>query len=213
MRRPAHNIRVLPVLFDPPSFRRPAGANKKYTPLPKSNDDMAAFARGSCDATAPGGSVLGLPPELPDLSFTSYQIWNKPNLPVYSGGNPMRAAYVAMLRTVGAAIKASTRQADDRDRRAARQPPVEAEPLKYIRRCTRPVPNGTFDTLGVNPYAPTAEEPDPKLKRIRGIMAKNGDSDASLWVTELGWSDVGPKAAFRAGSRGRPSGSSRRSPR
>jgi hypothetical protein len=33
-------------------------------------------------------------------------------------------------------------------------------------------------------------------------MATNGDSDASMWVTELGWSDTGPKAAFRAGKKG-----------
>src|SRR5258707_1111229 len=39
-----HNIRVLPVLFDPPPFRssRPKGKTK-YTYFPKSNADMAEF--------------------------------------------------------------------------------------------------------------------------------------------------------------------------
>src|SRR5689334_2768093 len=36
-----HNIRVLPVLFDTPSFYKPAGAKAKYTYFPKSNDDLA----------------------------------------------------------------------------------------------------------------------------------------------------------------------------
>ena len=62
--------------------------------------------------------------------------------------------------------------------------------------------NGTFDTLGIKPYAPTATSLISRLKQSRRIMAANGDSDAALWVTELGWSDVGPKAPFRAGKSG-----------
>jgi exo-beta-1,3-glucanase (GH17 family) len=61
---------------------------------------------------------------------------------------------------------------------------------------------GSFDTLGVNPYAPTASGLISKLKKIRGIMAKNGDIESSIWVTELGWSDVGPGSPFRAGKSG-----------
>src|SRR3954462_3851190 len=59
-----HNIRVLPVLFDPPSFRRPAGAKKKYTPFPKSNDDMAEFARVVVRRYGEGGIFWSSHPEL-----------------------------------------------------------------------------------------------------------------------------------------------------
>jgi hypothetical protein len=197
-----HNIRVLPVLFDPPSFRRPSGVNKKYTPFPKSNADMAVFAKVVVERYGPGGTFWKSHPELPDVSFNAYQIWNEPNLPVYSGGKPNAAAYVAMLRTVGAAIKGDQPTAEIVTAGLPDSRLSKPNLYKYIQQMYSAGANGTFDTLGVNPYAPTAKSLISKLKKIRGIMAKNGDSDASLWVTELGWSDVGPGSAFRAGKSG-----------
>src|SRR5436190_7310891 len=197
-----HNIRVLPVLFDPPSFRRPAGANKNYTPFPKSNDDMAQFAVTVVQRYGPGGTFWNSHPGLADLSFNAYQIWNEPNLPVYSGGHPNAAAYVAMLRTVGAAIKAAQPAAEVVTAGLPDSRLSKPNIFKYIQQMYSAGGKGTFDTLGVNPYAPTASSLISKLKKIRGIMTKNGDSASSLWVTELGWSDIGPGSAFRAGKSG-----------
>jgi hypothetical protein len=197
-----HNIRVLPVLFDPPSFRRPSGANKKYTPFPKSNADMATFAEVVVERYGPDGTFWKSHPELPDLSFTSYQIWNEPNLPVYSGGRPSASAYVAMLRTVGGAIKALQPGADIVTAGLPDSRLSKPNVFKYVQQMYAAGANGTFDTLGVNPYAPTATSLISKLKKFRRIMTANGDADASIWITELGWSDVGPKAAFRAGKSG-----------
>ena len=197
-----HNIRVLPVLFDPPAFRRPAGASKKYTPFPKSNDDMAAFARTVAQRYGPGGVFWVSHPELPDLSFTAYQIWNEPNLPVYSGGHPNAAKYVAMLRTVGPAIKEVQPAAEIVTAGLPDSRLSKPNVFKYIQQMYTAGAKGTFDTLGINPYAPTASNLISKLKRIRGIMNKNGDAGASIWVTELGWSDIGPKSPFRAGKTG-----------
>jgi hypothetical protein len=197
-----HNIRVLPVLFDPPSFRRPAGASKKYTPFPKSNADMAAFARVVVQRYGPGGGFWKSHPELPDLHFTAYQVWNEPNLPVYSGGKPNAGRYVAMLRTVGAAIKEVDPSAEIVTAGLPDSRLSKPNVFKYIQQMYSAGANGTFDTLGINPYAPTATNLISKLRKIRGIMAKNGDGDASIWVTELGWSDVGPGSAFRVGKSG-----------
>jgi lysophospholipase L1-like esterase len=197
-----HNIRVLPVLFDPPTFRRPAGSNKKYTPFPKSNADFAKFAGAVAARYGRGGSFWDGRTNIPNLPFTSYQIWNEPNLPVYSGGHPSAAAYVAMLRAIDPAIKAVDPAAEIVTAGLPDSRLSKPNLYKYIQQMYSAGANGTFDTLGVNPYAPTASSLISKLKRIRGIMAKNGDADAGLWVTELGWSDVGPGSAFRAGKSG-----------
>jgi lysophospholipase L1-like esterase len=197
-----HNIRVLPVLFDTPKFERPAGAKKKYTPFPKSNDNFAKFAATVASLYGVGGSFWASHPELPQLPFTAYQIWNEPNLPVYSGGHPSASAYVAMLRAISPAIKAVDPNAEIVTAGLPDSRLSKPNVFKYIQQMYSAGGKGTFDTLGVNPYAPTATSLISKLKKIRGIMAKNGNADASLWVTELGWSDVGPKAAFRAGKSG-----------
>src|SRR3954469_5034521 len=161
-----HNIRVLPVLFDPPSFRRPAGAKKKYTPFPKSNDDMAELARVVVRRYGEGGIFWSSHPELPNLAFDSYQIWNEPNLPVYSGGKPNAAAYVAMLRTVGAAIKEIEPSAEIVTAGLPDSRLSKPNVFKYIQQMYSAGGNGTFDTLGVNPYAPNATKLISKLKKI-----------------------------------------------
>jgi polysaccharide biosynthesis protein PslG len=197
-----HNIRVLPVLFDPPTFRRPAGASKKYTPFPKSNADMAAFAQVVVERYGPNGVFWRSHPELPDLSFNAYQIWNEPNLKAYSGGSPSAAKYVAMLKAVAPAIKALQPDAEVVTAGLPDSRLSKPNLFKFIQQMYSAGVKGSFDTLGINPYAPTASKLISKLKKIRGIMAKNGDAAASIWVTELGWSDVGPGSPFRAGKSG-----------
>ena len=197
-----HNIRVLPVLFNAPTFRRPASYNKKYTPFPKSNADFAKFAASVAETYGVGGSFWRGRTDVPILPFTSYQIWNEPNLPVYSGGKPNAGQYVGLLKAATPAIKAVDPNADIVTAGLPDSRLSKPNVFKYIQQMYAAGANGTFDTLGVNPYAPTAKSLISKLRKIRGIMTKNGDADASLWVTELGWSDVGPKAAFRAGKSG-----------
>jgi polysaccharide biosynthesis protein PslG len=197
-----HNIRVLPVLFDPPAFQRPKGASKKYTPFPLSNEAFAKWSAAVALRYGVGGSFWAGRTDIPILPFTAYQIWNEPNLKAYSGGSPSASKYVAMLKTVGPAIKAVDPNAEIVTAGLPDSRLSKPNLYKYIQQMYSAGANGTFDTLGVNPYAPTAKSLISKLKKIRGIMAKNGDADASLWVTELGWSDVGPGSAFRAGKSG-----------
>jgi hypothetical protein len=196
-----HNIRVLPVLFDAPTFRR-ASSPKKYTPFPKSNADMAAFAATVADQYGRGGAFWQSNPGLPQLPFTAYQIWNEPNLNAYSGGHPSASKYAAMLKAVGPAIKAVDPEAEVVTAGLPDSRLSKPNVFKFIAQMYAAGAKGTFDTLGINPYAPTASKLISKLKKIRGIMAKNGDGDASIWVTELGWSDVGPGSPFRAGKSG-----------
>ena len=47
--------------------------------------------------------------------------------------------------------------------------------FSYIKQMYRAGAKGTFDTIGINPYAPTAGSLITKLKRIRSIMASFGD--------------------------------------
>ena len=198
-----HNIRVLPVLFDPPPFRssRPKGASK-YTYFPKSNADMAEFARTVVARYGPDGTFWRSHTELPNLAINAYQIWNEPNLKAYSGGKPNAGQYVAMLKAVSPAIKQVDPAAEIVTAGLPDSRLSKPNLYKYIQQMYSAGVKGSFDTLGINPYAPTASGLISKLKKIRGIMSKNGDSESSIWVTELGWSDVGPGSPFRAGKGG-----------
>jgi hypothetical protein len=200
----ARNIRVLPVLFDPPSFRsaKPKSHPARGTYFPKVLDDMGVFAAAVARHYGRGGSFWTGSPNLPYLPFTAYQIWNEPNLPVYSPPTPSASKYVAMLKATGPAIKAVDPEAEIVTAGLPDSRLSKPNLFKFITQMYQAGANGSFDTLGINPYAPTAKGLIAKLKRIRGIMNRFGDSDASLWVTELGWSDVGPGSPFRVGKGG-----------
>jgi hypothetical protein len=200
----AHNIRVLPILFDPPAFRssKPKSHPARGTYFPKVLSDMGAFGAVVAGRYGPDGTFWRSHTNLPQLPFTAYQIWNEPNLPVYAPPKPSASKYVALLKATGPAIKAVDPNAEIVTAGLPDSRLSKPNLYKYITQMYQAGANGSFDTLGINPYAPTASGLISKLKRIRGIMNKFGDSDASLWVTELGWSDVGPGSPFRVGKSG-----------
>jgi hypothetical protein len=199
-----HGIRILPVLFDPPPWRssKPATHAANGTYFPKDLNDLGTFGAKVAARYGPDGAFWTENPGVPKLPITAYQIWNEPNLPVYSPPKPNAAKYVAMLKAAGAAIKAVDPAAEIVTAGLPDSRLSKPNLYKFITQMYQAGAKGSFDTIGINPYAPTATSLIAKLKKIRGIMSRFGDSSASLWVTEMGWSDVGPGSPFRVGKSG-----------
>jgi hypothetical protein len=199
-----HNIRVLPILFDPPPFRssKPKRHAAHGTYFPKNLADMGVFAADVAKRYGVDGYFWASHPDVPYLPFTAYQIWNEPNLAAYSPPKPSASRYVAMLKAVTPQIKAVDPSAEIVTAGLPDSRLSKPNVFKFIQQMYRAGAKGTFDTIGINPYARTASSLISKLRRVRSIMASFGDANASLWVTELGWSDVGPGSPFRAGKSG-----------
>jgi hypothetical protein len=199
-----HNLTILPILFNPPPFwsSKPKRHAKHGTYFPKNLNAMGAFAAAVAQRYGRGGSFWAAHPEVPTLPMTAYQVWNEPNLAAYSPPKPSASRYVAMLRAVGPAIKAVDPQAEIVTAGLPDSRLSKPNLYSFVKQMYRAKAKGTFDTIGINPYAPTAGSLIKKLKRIRSIMTSFGDAAASMWVTELGWSDVGPRSPFRAGKGG-----------
>jgi polysaccharide biosynthesis protein PslG len=199
-----HGIRVLPVLFDPPKFRssKPRKHAKHGTYFPKRAKDMGKFGAAVAKRYGPNGTLWSERPDIPKLPFTAYQIWNEPNLAAYAPPKPNAKKYVALLRTTGRAIKKVDRSAEIVTAGLPDSRLSKPNLYKYIAKMYKAKARGTFDTLGINPYAPTAKSMIGKLRKVRRIMKKYHDAKSSIWLTEIGWSDVGPKAPFRVGASG-----------
>ena len=199
-----HGITVLPILFNPPAFNstKPRKHAKHGTYFPKDLNAMGNFAAAVVQRYGRGGYFWGLHPDVPYLPMTAYQIWNEPNLAAYSPPKPSASRYVAMLRATTPQIKANDAEAEVVTAGLPDSKLSKPNLYRFIKQMYQAGAKGTFDTLGVNPYAPTARGLISKLRRIRSIMDAAGNSDASMWVTELGWSDVGPGSPFRVGKRG-----------
>lgn len=200
----SHNLRVFPILFNPPPFwsSQPKRHAKHGTYFPKNLQAMGAFAAVVARRYGRGGSFWGDHPDVPALPMTAYQVWNEPNLAAYSPPKPSARKYVAMLKAVTPAIKAVDPSAEIVTAGLPDSRLSKPNLYSFIKQMYRAGAKGTFDTIGINPYAPTAKSLIGKLRRIRSIMASFGDAGASMRVTELGWSDVGPGSPFRAGKSG-----------
>jgi hypothetical protein len=197
----AHGIRILPVLFNPPNFRGPS--RKRATCAPRSNSDFARFAQVLVRRYGPNGSLWRERPDVPRKPIEAWQIWNEPNLRQYWCGRPNAKRYVAMQRVVGRAIKQVDRRAQILTAGLPASRISGAIPLeRYLRSMYRAGARRTFDSLAINPYAKDHRQMRKLLRSIRRLMNRNGDRRGTIWITELGWGDKGPKSRFIVGSSG-----------
>jgi hypothetical protein len=203
LRAAAYKIKILPILFNPPSFRA-RGHGGHGTWPPAHNSDMADFAKVLVRRYGRHGTLWSSNPSVPRRVITSWQIWNEPSLKVYWLPHTSARQYVRMLRVVGRAIESVD------GRRAeivtAGIPPSKlssAVPIRrYIRQLYRAKAKRYFDTFALNSYARNGRELKGLLRMVRGLMNRAHDRRARLWITELGWATSGPRHRFNVGSRG-----------
>jgi polysaccharide biosynthesis protein PslG len=201
-----HGIRILPTLFNPPGFHL-GRRHPRATCPPRSNAPFAAFAKVLVRRYGPKGTLWRQRPSVRKLPVTAWQIWNEPNLPMfYWCGKANARQYVAMLRTVGKAIKKVDRRAEIV---TAGLPPSKlsgAVPLtRFIGQMYRAGGKRAFDSLAINSYATDQRELGRLLSSIRALMNSRGDRGGRIWITELGWGDKGLRHRFIVGAKGQAS--------
>jgi polysaccharide biosynthesis protein PslG len=197
----AHGIRILPVLFNPPSFLRPG--HRRATCPPRGNGAFASFAQALVRRYGPGGSLWRERPDLPPKPIEAWQIWNEPNLPVYWCGRPNAKAYVAMLRSVGRAIEQVDRRAHILTAGLPASRLRGSVPLeRYVRSMYRAGARQAFDSLAINPYATDHRQMRNLLRLTRRLMNRHGDRRGTIWISELGWGDRGLRHRFIVGAKG-----------
>jgi hypothetical protein len=201
----ARRIRILPILFNPPSFHLGRRSGRAACP-PRSNASFAAFAKALVRRYGSNGTLWRTRPSLPKTPITAWQIWNEPNLRIYWCNSPSARQYVAMLRVVGKAIKRVDRRAEIL---TAGLPPSKLTgtvPLsRYISQMYRAKARNAFDTLAINSYAVDQRELGRLLASVRKLMNARGDRRGGIWITELGWGDRGVQHRFVVGAKGQAS--------
>ena len=187
----ARGLRLLPILYDPPSFRSSRGSRTKRGMYPPSDPAaMGEFADRLVRRYGPDGSLWAERPELRRVPIRSWQVWNEPSHPSFwpDGADPV--AYVALLKAVAAAIRAADPQAEIV---AAGLPnSKDGPPVKtFLGAMYDAGAAGAFDTLAIHPYAIDFYGLMDQVHEMRAIATKHGD-DAPIWITEFGWPTDGP---------------------
>jgi polysaccharide biosynthesis protein PslG len=198
----SHGITVLPILFRAPDFHLGKRHGDHACP-PRSNGTLAAFAQALVKRYGPKGTLWAERPGLRKLPMRSWQIWNEPSLRQYWCGRPNARQYVAMLRTVGKAIKKADRGAHVVT--AGIPPSTQSGAVRihtFIDQMYRAKAARYFDSLAINSYARDHKELGRLLKSVRKLMNRRGDRGGSIWITELGWGDRGVKHRFVVGEKG-----------
>ncbi len=202
----AHHMELLPVLLDPPKFRSsaPSKGAKAGTYPPKDFTSMGHFAALLVHRYGPNGTFWAQRPGLPKVPIRAWQVWNEPSLPAYWPSGPNPAQYTRLLKVVGAAIK--------------RKDPGAEVVTAGIPESKLGIPFGTFlkgmykagaasafDTMAIHPYAKDDAGVAAAIRSARQIMDSNGDTQAPIWVTEVGWASGGPASPFTVGLAGQAS--------
>jgi hypothetical protein len=194
-----HGIRVMPILFDAPQFRERAPATGRYPPA--SFRDMVTFTQVLWLRYGPDGSLWRQFPDLPKLPVRAWQIWNEPNLRSYWPRKPNAADYGRMLKQVAGILSAIDPSAEVVTGGLPASRLRGSVPVaKYVRELDRR--RAPFDTLGVHAYARDERELIRNLRKLRRVLDRSGRRGTRIWITELGWSDRGPRSRFRLGRRG-----------
>lgn len=191
-------IAVLPILMDTPSFRLPSRASGRGFHPPRRTSHFARFAIAAVKRYGPAGTLWSDNPRLARRPIRAWQIWNEPNLKPYWPQGPNARAYTRLLRAAYMSIKRRDRRAEIV---AGGLPNSRSGvPLvTYTKAMYRAGAKRYFDTFAVHPYGRTSRDAHALVVAVRRVMDRSRDRRAKLWVTEFGWSDVGPPSAFRAG--------------
>jgi len=198
----SHGMTILPILFDAPAFHaRPSNGTAACPP--SNNASLAAYAQALVRRYGPGGTLWAERPDIAPLPIRSWQIWNEPNLRVYWCNRPSARQYVAMLRTVGTAIKrvdpgAQIVTAGLPDSKLSGTVPLR----RFIDQMYRGGAARYFDSLAINSYARDHRELGRMLAAVRKQMNARRDRRGRIWITEIGWGDRGPKHRYVVGEKG-----------
>jgi hypothetical protein len=190
-------LKLLPVIMNPPAWRSTAparGASRGMYP-PSDPNAMALLATALVQRYGPGGSFWAQHPKLTPSPIRSWQVWNEPNIPAFWASGPNPAAYAALLKAVGAAIHAADPTAEVV---AAGLPPFDGgyTITDFLAGMYAAGARGTYDTMAIHPYAPTAAGVLRVLQDARDELNRLGDPGRPLWATEFGWATGGPRTTI-----------------
>jgi hypothetical protein len=195
-------ITILPILFNTPQFHLGRTNGTNACP-PRDNATLAAYAQALVRRYGPNGTLWAERPGVPRVPIRSWQIWNEPNLWMYWCGKPNARQYVAMLRTVGKAIKQVDRRAQIVTAGLPDSKMKKTVPLmRFIDQMYRAKAAKYFDSLAINSYAKDHRHLGRMLTAVRKRMNARRDRRGQIWITEIGWGDRGPRHRFVVGPQG-----------
>jgi hypothetical protein len=191
-----NGVRVLATVYSTPSW---AASTAETPPLGSALPAFEDFVRAAVERYGDDGTFWQEHSDVPKLPITDWQLWNEPNYAFFWRPGPDASDYVELLRSFRAAVKSPDPGA--RIVLGGLFPaPTDGIPLeRYLAHLYRAGGQGQFDTLAIHPYASNPREALARVAEARSIMDRFGDSDAPIWITEVGWASGGAPSGVTVG--------------
>lgn len=188
-------MRVFPVVYGTPEW---VAASPQRLPVRNAWQRWAwaSFLRALADRYGPDGELWKENPELPELPFHLWEIWNEENLVTFAD-RPDPVEFAKLIRISGRVLHRADPRAQVIVGGLFGQPlqiPPNLGSGNFIARMYRAGRvKPFFDGVALHPYVGEPEAMGRQLVNLRRVMRHYGDPRTALYVTELGWgSDQGP---------------------
>jgi hypothetical protein len=184
-----NGMRVEPVILRAPAWARVDPSNMSSPP--KDPADFAAFLTQLVGRYGPTGTYWTENPSVPKSPQRVWQIWNEPNLDRYwSSPTPFAKPFVALLKAAHDAIKAADPGA------TVVGPGFGNASWKAMAEAYKAGMNHSmYDVAATHPFSYRVENVLKIVKLVRGVMAKNGDANVPLSISEVTWASSKGTAA------------------
>lgn len=189
-------VSILPVLGGSPDYVEPT-SNLRHdgarypAPGTRAFGDFQCFVRALVGRYGRGGVHLA-------RDIIEWQVWNEPNLPLYSPQQRVSPKkYAQLLKSTAASIRSQDRRASVVLAGLPEELTHGMNSNVFLRKMYRV--NGVkaaFDVVALHPYARNALGAKGALIRLRETLKDLGDRRLPIWVTEIGFATDGRKGYF-----------------
>jgi hypothetical protein len=175
----SRHLPILPVIWHAPDWA--AREPEDQSSPPSSAEALGRYSAALVSRYGPNGSFWAQYPSLPKMPIRRWQIWNEPNIVPFWRDQPFAADYVADLRAARTAIRGVDPGAQ-----------IVLAGLTNtswiaLQQVYAAGGKGLFDIVASHPFTKRVGGVVTILRRMRAVMARNGDGGMPLMVTELSW--------------------------
>ena len=209
-------IELLPTVYTVPGWvsslegcETPGSGPCTITP-PHTELGLAAwrsFLGAAVRRYGPGGLYWALHPGLRPAPIRTWQIWNEMNSPGFFAPHPDIDRYAELLSSASDAIRGEDPDAEIvlggmfRYPLGGRSGGIRA--TEFLRELyTHPGIGAAFDGVAIHPYAGRMSGVRRQVTRAIDAVRAAGDSQASFWITEVGWASGGKRTPLNRGRAG-----------
>jgi hypothetical protein len=177
---------------------------------PKGKQALAAwrtFLSDAVDRYGPNGEFWTLNPSLPKMPIQAWQIWNEQNSPSFWKPKPDVKAYASLLDAAHKAITEADPNAEIilggmfGTPLGGRKPALSSWDF-LAKLYEQKGAKRDFDGVAPHPYASKLSKVLAQIDLLRDAMVQAGDTNAGLWITELGWASGPPPNPLSRGLAG-----------